>query len=116
MTPLPLNPKVLILINQTGDCFQEAVASNIDLQRHIKNKIMGKLIAMIVAGLVAFLSLFVIVLVIGAIIAFPIMWLWNGCLVGLVTGISPIHSAWQAFGLFILCGLLFKSFSCSSKK
>ena len=44
----------------------------------------------------------------GAIIALPVMWLWNGCLVGALTGVQEIGYL-QAWGLFILCNILFKS-------
>jgi len=70
---------------------------------------MGKLIGAVITGLVAFIGLVLVAVIIGALIAFPVMWLWNGCLVGLVAGIAPIHSFWQALGLFVLTSLLFKS-------
>ena len=63
--------------------------------------------------LLAVLGIFGIALVFAVILAFPVMWLWNGCLVGLVVGINPITSFWQAFGLMLLCSLLFKSSSSS---
>lgn len=41
------------------------------------------------------------------VLAWPVMMLWNGCLVGAVDGIKEI--GWlQAWGLSALCGLLFK--------
>jgi len=57
-----------------------------------------------------------IAFVLAIVLAFPVMWLWNGCLVGLVAGISPIASFWQAFGIMLLCSLLFKSNHTGSKK
>jgi hypothetical protein len=40
--------------------------------------------------------------------ALPVMWLWNGCLVDAVSGLHQI--GWlQAWGINILCGILFKS-------
>ena len=45
-------------------------------------------------------------------LAYPIKWLWNGCLVGAVDGIHPITSL-QALGISVLCGILFKSQSIS---
>lgn len=68
----------------------------------------------IMAFVAGFLLLAVLILVIGALMAFPVMWLWNGCLVGTIAGISPITSFWHAWGILILCGFLFKSSSKSS--
>ena len=43
----------------------------------------------------------------------PVMWLWNGCLVQAVAGISEV--SWlQAWGLTILFSMLFKSSGSSS--
>ncbi len=54
-----------------------------------------------------------ILAVICLIIAFPVKWLWNGCLVGAVDGIHEI-SALRALGLAVLCGLLFRSVPSSN--
>ena len=43
----------------------------------------------------------------GAAIAFPFMLLWNGCLVGAVTGVNEITYL-QSWGIYILSHLLFK--------
>jgi hypothetical protein len=44
----------------------------------------------------------------GLILSLPVMWLWNGCLIGAVAGVSEI--GWlQAWGISALCGLLFKT-------
>jgi hypothetical protein len=48
-------------------------------------------------------------------LAYPVKWLWNGCLVGAVDGIHPI-TALQALGISVLCGILFKSHSISKSK
>lgn len=49
-----------------------------------------------------------IIIVIGLIVSWPLMMLWNYCLVGAIAGINPI--GWlQAWGLLILSGLLFKT-------
>ena len=41
-------------------------------------------------------------------LSWPVYMLWNGCLVGAVAGVSEV--TWlQAWGLSILCGLLFKT-------
>ena len=61
--------------------------------------------------LTAIVGIIVLAIVIGALFAFPVMWLWNGCLVGTVAGISPITSVWHAWGLLILTSFLFKSTS-----
>ena len=40
--------------------------------------------------------------------SWPVYMLWNGCLVGAVSGVSEV--TWlQAWGLTVLCGLLFKT-------
>jgi len=41
------------------------------------------------------------------VLSWPVMALWNGCLVDAVTGIKEI--TWlQGWGISILCGILFK--------
>lgn len=51
----------------------------------------------------------------GAILAVPVMLLWNGVMPNLFPpGIVKPIDFWNAWGLMILCGLLFKS-SVSSK-
>lgn len=67
--------------------------------------------AAIVYGLI--LSV-VLAIVLGLILSLPLMWLWNMCLVGAVSGVNEI--GWlQAWGLMILCGLLFKNVSVSTE-
>jgi hypothetical protein len=47
-------------------------------------------------------------------LSWPVMMLWNGCLVDAVTGVKEV--TWmQAWGLSLLCGILFKSHTSSSK-
>jgi len=75
---------------------------------------MNKLFGFIIAGLGLTVFVVLMILVFGALMAFPVMWLWNSCLVGTVAGISPITSFWHAWGLIILCGFLFKSSSSKS--
>ena len=48
-----------------------------------------------------------ILLVLAFLFPFPIMWLWNA-LMPTIFGLITINY-WQAFGLYILCSLLFKS-------
>ena len=53
------------------------------------------------------------IIVLGLIFSLPVMWLWNACLVAAIPGIKEI--GWlQAWGILILCGLLFKNTSSSS--
>lgn len=55
-------------------------------------------------------------LLIGLIMAWPMQWLWNNCLVGAIDGIHPI-SFWQTWGLYILTQWFFtKSVSTNKKK
>ena len=48
------------------------------------------------------------------VLAFPVQWLWNHCLVPAVNGINAI-SFWQALGLMILANVLFRT-SVETKK
>ena len=51
-----------------------------------------------------------IVVVVGLLLSFPLMLLWNACLVPAVSGLSEI--TWlQAWGILIASNLLFKSTS-----
>lgn len=55
----------------------------------------------------------VAVVVLGLLISYPMMLLWNGCLVAAIPGIKTI--GWlQAWGIMVLCGMLFKNSSSSS--
>ncbi len=61
----------------------------------------------------AFFLIVGIVVVLGLLFSYPVMLLWNGCLVPAVDGVKEI--GWlQAWGIMILFGLLFKT-SVSSK-
>ena len=43
-------------------------------------------------------------------LSWPVMMLWNGCLVGAVSGVNEI--GWlQTWGISTLCGILFKTTS-----
>ncbi len=65
-----------------------------------------------IAGLV--LIAVVLVVVVGLLFSVPVMLLWNGCLVPAVTGLNEI--GWlQAWGILVLCGLLFKTSTYTSK-
>ena len=49
-----------------------------------------------------------LVIFFGLLFSWPVMMLWNGCLVDAINGVNEI--TWmQAWGIMILCGLLFKS-------
>ncbi len=61
-------------------------------------------IGLILSAIVGFIGIFVLL---SFILAWPVMALWNGCLVGAVDGVHQI--TWlQAWGLSILCSFLFK--------
>jgi hypothetical protein len=55
------------------------------------------------------------ILLLSFLLSWPVYMLWNGCLVDAITGVNEV--TWlQAWGISILCGLLFKStFSKSTK-
>ena len=65
--------------------------------------------------LIALFGVVGFVVALGLLFSLPVMLLWNGCLVDAVTGVKEI-SLLQAWGLMILCGLLFKDTSVSAKK
>lgn len=65
---------------------------------------MEKLTVMIGVIFVAVLGL----VLLSFLLSWPVYMLWNGCLVGAVAGVSEV--TWlQAWGISILCGLLFKT-------
>lgn len=67
---------------------------------------MDKLLVVIVGVLIFVLG----VCAVGMLLAYPVMLLWNGCLVGAVDGVKEV--GWlQTWGLIVLCGVLFKSTS-----
>lgn len=62
----------------------------------------------VVTALGAIILGVVLIVVLGLILALPVMWLWNGALIPAVPFLKEI--GWlQAWGISILCGLLFKS-------
>jgi predicted tellurium resistance membrane protein TerC len=64
--------------------------------------------------LIAIIGIVGFVVLLGLLFSLPVMLLWNGCLVGAVTGVNEI--TWlQAWGIMVLFGLLFKS-SVDTKK
>jgi len=54
-----------------------------------------------------------VILLVAIIIGFPVMWLWNW-LMPTLFGLTKI-TFWQAWGLSVLCGFLFKSTNVNSK-
>lgn len=69
----------------------------------------------LIAGVIAIVIGIVIVVALGALLALPVMWLWNGVLPNLfATAVVRPIDFWNAWGLLILCGLLFRSSSSSS--
>ena len=55
----------------------------------------------------------VVLFVYAMLFAFPVMWLWNW-LMPYLFGLNTI-TVWQALGLNLLCGLLFRGSSVSKK-
>ena len=58
-------------------------------------------IFLVIVGAVAFF------VALSAVLALPVMWLWNGALIGAIDGVHEVD--WmQAWGITLLCGFLFK--------
>jgi hypothetical protein len=55
---------------------------------------------------------FGMLVVVAILMAWPTQWLWNNALVGAADGFNPI-GFWQALGINILCGILFRTTSSS---
>ncbi len=61
----------------------------------------GNAIITVVIGVFAAISL-------SFVMSYPAMLLWNGCVVGAISGVNPV--GWlQMWGISILCSVLFKS-------
>ena len=65
------------------------------------------MIEKIITIIFTFITLIVILSLSSLVLAFPVMWLWNWIITGLFNLCSINY--WQAFGLLILSGILFKS-------
>jgi len=64
----------------------------------------------ILVNVMGFVGIVALVVFISFLLSWPVMMLWNGCLVGAVTGVNEV--SWlQAWGLTVLTGLMFKSSS-----
>ncbi len=57
-----------------------------------------------------YLTLVVVFMFACILLGFPLQFLWNTCLVGAIDGIYVI-GFWQAIGLNVLSGILFKNFN-----
>jgi hypothetical protein len=67
----------------------------------------------VLAGLFVVLGGIGFILFLSFLLSWPVMMLWNGCLVDAVTGVKEI--GWlQAWGISILCGFLFNRSTKSS--
>lgn len=55
----------------------------------------------------AFLAVIAIALVTAVLLAWPVQWLWNNCLVTAIDGLHPL-AFWQALGIHFLFSILFK--------
>jgi len=63
--------------------------------------------------LITFFVVIGLLLGLAVILAFPIMWLWNNCLVPALPTILVEIGFWQALGIKVLVGLI--GYSSSSK-
>ena len=62
----------------------------------------------VILALTAMLVGIATLLFLSFVLSWPVMMLWNGCLVGAVDGVKEV--TWlQAWGIQFLCGILFKS-------
>lgn len=56
------------------------------------------------------------IVIVGILMALPTMWLWNAIVPDITKdAVTPI-GFWQALGLNVLCGILFKTSSVSSNR
>lgn len=62
----------------------------------------------VIVGLGATVLILAIIVFVGLLLSFPLMLLWNACLVPAVQGLSEI--GWlQAWGIMIACSIMFKN-------
>ena len=62
----------------------------------------------VIVAVMAILAGIATLLFLSFVLSWPVMELWNGCLVGAVDGVREI--GWlQAWGISTLCGILFKT-------
>lgn len=68
----------------------------------------GKILGLLIVGLA-------VIVFFGLLASLPVMWLWNLCLVAAIPGVKEI--TWlQAWGILILCSLLFKPATASKEQ
>ena len=60
------------------------------------------------------LAAFGMLVVVAILMAWPTQLLWNYCLTPAVESLNPI-GFWQALGINVLCGILFRNSTSSSK-
>lgn len=69
----------------------------------------------IIKALIVAITAAVIIVFFGLLLSLPVMWLWNAALVPAIPGVKAI--GWlQAWGILILCGILFKPYNSSNKE
>ena len=62
------------------------------------------------AALTVALGAIALVVFLSFLLSYPVFLLWNGCLVGAISGVAEV--TWlQAWGLTVLCGFLFNQTS-----
>lgn len=58
--------------------------------------------------IITVVGIIALVLAVSFLLSWPVMMLWNGCLVGAIDGVHEV--SWlQAWGISVLCGFLFKT-------
>lgn len=88
---------------------QHFIAPNQNLNTRKENKMEN-----IVKVIVLIAGSAVIIIASGLLWSLPVMLLWNACVVAAIPGVKAI--GWlQAWGILILCGLLFKNSSVGTK-
>ena len=66
-------------------------------------------------ALTVLVAVVALIIAVGLLFSLPVMLLWNSCLVGAINGVNEI--TWlQAWGILVLCGLLFKTTLSKSTK
>ena len=86
---------------------QHFIVPNQNLNTKEENK-MENIAKVIGVAMISTFIITVIIIAFGLLFSLPVMWLWNGCLIAAIPGVKTI--GWlQAWGIMILCGLLFKS-------
>lgn len=63
---------------------------------------------------VLFLAAILVVVIVSFVFGAILMWLWNAIIV--VAFGAPILTYWQAYGICIICNILFKDSNISTKK